>query len=86
MMRAETEQKIAEFTLKAAAAFTMLALGFIIVFITVKGFPAVSVAFLFENPTDMGRTGGIFSSVVGTIFLSLLSIVIATPLGVGTAV
>jgi len=86
MMRAETEQKIAEFTLKAAAGFTMLTLGFIIVFITVKGLPAISASFLLENPTDMGRTGGIFSAVAGTFFLSLLSLAIATPLGVGTAI
>ncbi len=86
MIRAETEQKIAEFTLKAAAGFTMLTLGFIIIFITVKGLPAISASFLLENPTDMGRTGGIFSAVAGTFLLSLLSLAIATPLGVGTAI
>jgi len=34
----------------------------------------------------MGRLGGIFPSVVGTVFLGLLSIACATPLGVGTAI
>ena len=34
----------------------------------------------------MGREGGIFSSIVGTIALTLVAILFATPLGVGTAV
>jgi phosphate transport system permease protein len=34
----------------------------------------------------MGRTGGIFSTVVGTVALTAVAILIATPLGVGTAV
>ena len=35
---------------------------------------------------DMGKSGGIFSTVVGTVALSVLAIVIAAPLGVGTAI
>lgn len=34
----------------------------------------------------MGRHGGIFPSIVGTILLVLLSLLFATPLGVGTAI
>ena len=34
----------------------------------------------------MGRHGGIFPAIVGTIHLALLSILLATPLGVGTAI
>ena len=42
--------------------------------------------FIFASPEDMGRHGGIFPSIVGTIQLALLSILFATPLGVGTAI
>jgi phosphate transport system permease protein len=34
----------------------------------------------------MGRAGGIFSTIVGTIALTAVALVIATPLGVGTAI
>jgi phosphate transport system permease protein len=34
----------------------------------------------------MGRHGGIFPAIVGTILLVLLSLIFATPLGVGTAI
>ncbi|MFA5617675.1 MAG: phosphate ABC transporter permease PstA, partial [Syntrophorhabdaceae bacterium] len=51
-----------------------------------KGFPQVNFAFIFSFPQDMGRHGGIFPAIVGTIQLALLSILLATPLGVGTAI
>jgi phosphate transport system permease protein len=34
----------------------------------------------------MGKGGGIFSTVIGTVVLTALAILIATPLGVGTAI
>jgi len=46
----------------------------------------VTPEFIFSYPEDMGRLGGIFPSIVGTIFLGLLSIAFATPLGIGTAI
>ena len=66
--------------------FTLAILIFIIVFIFGKGLPYVTFDFLFTNPQDMGRSGGIFPTLVGTIILPLIAILIATPLGVGTAI
>ncbi len=68
------------------ALFTVGILVLIVAVIFVKGFPYVTAEFIFSYPQDMGRLGGIFPSVVGTIFLGLLSIACATPLGVGTAI
>jgi len=34
----------------------------------------------------MGREGGIFSTVVATIYLTFIALLVATPLGVGTAI
>ena len=34
----------------------------------------------------MGRGGGIFSSIVATVYITLLAILLASPLGVGTAI
>jgi phosphate transport system permease protein len=34
----------------------------------------------------MGREGGIFSTIIGTLALTIVAILVATPLGVGTAI
>ncbi len=72
--------------LNVQAYFTVGILIIIVAIIFFKGFPHVNFAFIFSFPEDMGREGGIFPSIVGTIQLALLSILLATPLGLGTAV
>jgi phosphate transport system permease protein len=79
-------QVLAVATLGAATALTVAVLVFIIVFVMVKGVPGLSLEFLLAAPKDMGRAGGIFPTLVGTVLLPLLAIAIALPLGVGTAV
>jgi len=61
-------------------------LVFIIVFVLEKGLPVVNFQFLLTNSEDMGRSGGIFTTLIGTIVLPLLAIIVAAPLGISTAV
>ena len=68
------------------AALTLGVLIFILGFILVKGVPNISWEFLSEAPTGMGREGGIFPIIVGTIYVTLVSIIIATPIGVAAAI
>jgi len=72
--------------LGGATLLTLLILIFIIGFILEKGFPVLSLSFLTDNPEDMGRAGGIFPTIIGTLLLPLLAIIIATPLGIVTSV
>ena len=72
--------------LGAATLLTVAVLVFIIVFVLDKGLPAVTWKFLSSDQEDMGRAGGIFPMIVGTLLLPLLALAIALPLGVGTAV
>ncbi len=67
-------------------AITVFILFFIILYILKNGLPVVDLEFLLSSPKDFGRAGGIFPCIVGTIVLTLVAIVIATPLGVGTAI
>jgi phosphate transport system permease protein len=69
-----------------STVFTLAILIFIIIFILGRGLPEISYDFLFSNPHDMGRAGGIFPVIIGTLILPVIAIAIATPLGVGTAV
>lgn len=78
--------KFVKYSLNAQALLTVGLLIVIFFIIFIKGIAHVNLEFLFYYPEDMGRHGGIFPSIVGTIFLVLLSIVFALPLGVGTAI
>jgi len=73
--------------LMVSGAFLALSiLFFIIAVIMIKGLPHVTLRFLLDNPMDMGRAGGIFSTIVSTIYLLIVSLAFAIPLGVGTAI
>jgi phosphate transport system permease protein len=79
-------QRVAVGVLGLATALTLAILIFIIVFVLRQGLPVVNWSFLFTKPLDMGRAGGILPTLIGTVSLPLLAIVLALPLGVGTAV
>ncbi len=75
------------FGLIIAAAFIVLAILVIILQdIIINGLPALSWEFLTQPPKDLGRAGGIFPAIVGTLYLVLGAIAIALPLGVGAAI
>jgi len=78
-------QLIARIVIWSAALLVILLLLFIMVYILFKGLPMLDWQFLSEIPRDMGRSGGILSTIVGTVLVTAVAIVVATPLGVGTA-
>jgi phosphate transport system permease protein len=80
------EERAARTVLWTLTLITVAVLIFIVVFILRRGLPVLSLEFLTKNPVDMGKAGGIFSTVVGTVALTVLALLIAAPLGVGTAI
>jgi phosphate transport system permease protein len=78
-------QLIAKIVIWSAAILVIALLIFIMVYILFKGLPTLSWQFLSEIPRDMGRAGGIFSTIVSTMLVTAVAIVVATPFGVGTA-
>lgn len=80
------EQTLVTGILWSFTSLTIFILIFIIFFILKNGLPVLSLKFLLTNPHEMGKTGGIFSTLVGTIALVLMAVLIATPLGLGTAI
>jgi phosphate transport system permease protein len=79
-------QRVAVSVLGGATLLSVAVVAFIIGFVLDKGLPQLSLEFLFSAPRNMGKAGGIFPAIVGTLALSLMAISIALPLGVGTAV
>jgi phosphate transport system permease protein len=70
-------------------AATVIVLGILVIIledIFINGLPALSLEFLTSPPKDLGRAGGIFPAIVGTLYLVLGAIAIALPLGVGAAI
>ncbi|MCL2496723.1 MAG: phosphate ABC transporter permease PstA [Clostridiales bacterium] len=78
-------EKTAKLLIWAAALFVLAVLVFIIVYIMVKGLPVLSWQFLTEIPHNMGRSGGVSSTIVGTMLITALAVLIAAPFGIGTA-
>ena len=79
-------QRIVRIALWIMTIITLFILLFIIVFILSKGLRVINFDFLFSLPVHMGKAGGIVSTIIGTIYLTALAILVATPLGVGSAI
>lgn len=68
---------------------SMSAIGillFVIGFVIAGGLRNITWAFLTQPILDMGREGGILPAIVGTLFMVFVSVGIAGPLGVASAI
>lgn len=79
-------QKIAKILIWGAALSTIGVMILILFQILCDGLPILRLHFFIESPRSMGREGGIFSTIIGTVALTFVAILFATPLGVGTAI
>lgn len=79
-------EKVGKGLVWAAASVTLLVVFAIIFYMVLKGFPQFNLDFILGSPENMGKEGGIFPSIVGTLLLVFLGLLVATPLGIGTAI
>jgi len=79
-------QGIAKIFIWVAALSTIGVMVLILFQILSEGLPILRLHFFIESPRSMGREGGIFSTIIGTVALTFVAILFATPLGVGTAI
>ncbi len=84
--RANLRERLAFGAIWVAAILTVLVLLLIIGIILVRGLPHVSLEFLTSAPSDLGRAGGILPTIIGTVVLGFVALLIATPLGIGSAI
>ncbi len=83
---AKISEKMAFIMLFLSIMAVMFFLGIILYDIFSNGISVVSMDFLTQPPRDMGREGGIFPAIIGTLYLVLGAIAMALPLGVGAAI
>ena len=76
----------------AKSVFLLMALLMVIPLILIVGYlfykasPVLSLDFLFTNPTNGMRAGGIWAAFLGTIYLVMISLLVSAPIGVLAAV
>lgn len=80
------EEKIARGFLWASVLVTLGAMLAIVFHILEQGLVHVNWTFLTDEPRFMGKEGGIFPTIVSTVYLILLSLAIATPIGIMAAI
>lgn len=68
------------------AVFSVLLLIGIIVYVLVKGVSAVNWSFLTSVTSVLKGTVGIAGNIVNTILIIFITMVIATPIGIGSAI
>ena len=64
----------------------ILPLLLIIGYLFYKALPVLSFEFLFTNPKDNMRAGGLWAPFLGTIYLVVVSLLVSAPIGVFAAV
>lgn len=71
------------YTVTAAVIALVLS---IITFLIIKGLPYLSLEFLTTAPSRLNETYGIAPMIINTLYVVLITLLIAIPLGIGTAI
>lgn len=85
-LSAKHMEKIAFTAIVAAILSVIVILGIILWYIISNGIGAISWDFLIQEPSRLGREGGIFPAIIGTLYLVAGAISFALPIGVGAAI
>lgn len=80
------KEKIVEILIKSIGIISILPVFIILAYIIYKGISAISWEFLTTMPKDGMRAGGIFPAIIGTIWLTLGTIIVSVPFGVLTGI
>lgn len=68
------------------ALITVIPIFAVVIYILIKGLPAISWTFLTTFPTDGMKQGGIIPAIVGTFYLTIGTAIFSVPLGIGAAI
>ncbi len=85
-MSRQLSQRIAFGLIILAAIVVILPIFYIVGYIVVEGISAISWSFLTEMPRDGMKAGGVMPAIVGTLWLTLGTAIVAVPIGVGGAI
>ncbi|MCK4491652.1 MAG: phosphate ABC transporter permease PstA, partial [Candidatus Altiarchaeales archaeon] len=80
------KDKIAKGVFWISGMVIILTLFAVLGYVAIKGMESISLEFLLGIPINAGRGGGIYPAILGTLYLTVIALLFATPVGVGTAV
>jgi phosphate transport system permease protein len=80
------EEALAKWVFCAMAASMVVPLVLILIYLTARAWPSLSLGFLFSVPTHGMREGGVWPALVGTIYLVVISLAVSAPIGILAAV
>ncbi len=84
--RRQRQERLAQGVLAGMVLALVLPLLALVGYLLVKGAPLLSWSFLTTNPTQGMRAGGIWPALLGTIYLVVMALIVATPVGVLCAI
>lgn len=77
---------IIEVFIKIVALISILPILSVLLYIGLKGIKSISWTFLSSMPENGMREGGIYPAILGTVYLTILTLLIVVPLGVLTGI
>ena len=84
--RKRRNERIAQTVLGGMALALVLPLLLIVGYLVIKGAPLISWSFLTSNPANGMREGGLWSALLGTMYLVVIALLLSAPIGVLCAV
>jgi phosphate transport system permease protein len=79
-------QKLGFSCLTLITLSTVIPILAVVIYILLKGLPAISWSFLTTFPFDGVKQGGILPAIVGTFLLTIGTAIFSVPLGIGAAI
>lgn len=84
--RKRRTERIAQAIFALMAVLIVVPLLLIIGYLLVKAAPSLSLSFLLDPPRDMQTRGGIWPAFIGTVYLVVVALLVAAPIGILAAV
>lgn len=72
--------------LTAGSILTIIPIVAVVIYILIKGIPAINLEFLTQMPKNGMRGGGILPAIIGTFYLTIGTAIFSVPLGIGSAI
>lgn len=81
-----TADNILKFFINMCAGFSVCLLVGIIVYVFFKGIGSVNIEFLTTVTSTLKNTVGIAGNILNTLYIIIITLLIATPIGIGSAI
>ena len=85
-IKSRRADKIAYFLIYLSAGFTVLLLMGIIGYVAVRGYRVLDWEFVSDVTSVLRGTTGVAGNILNTVYIVILTLLIATPVGIGSAI